>query len=59
MSNHEPLIVSLIRCVDSPMRHVLCEAFDECAAERDGINVPAPPPMPEVGNILSLSDGLL
>jgi hypothetical protein len=40
------------------MRRVLCEAFDECAAERDGINVPAPPPMPEVGNILSLSDGL-
>ena len=55
MSSDEPLIASLIRCVDSPMRRVLCEAFDECAAERYGINVPAPPPVPEVGDILSLS----
>jgi hypothetical protein len=37
------------------MRRVLCEAFDECAAERYGINVPAPPPVPEVGDILRLS----
>ena len=37
------------------MRRVLCEAFDECVAERYGINIPAPPPVPEVGDILSLS----